>query len=109
MSFATRRASTRSARADRVAAGAFHLSHHVAHDVIAHREAFVDLRGERRAAVHGRDERALARVHGRLADELEPMFATCASPRNTGVSWSVKAMARGRKAASLAPAPTAAG
>src|SRR2546427_11034044 len=56
------------ARAHRVAAGAFHLSHHVAHDVVAHREALVDLRAEGRAAVHGRDERALAGVHGRLAD-----------------------------------------
>src|SRR5437879_9322348 len=59
------------ARAHRVAAGAFHLSHHVAHDVVAHREALVDLRGEGRTAVHGRDERALAGVHGRLPDEPE--------------------------------------
>src|SRR5947209_19679441 len=33
----------KTARAHRVAAGAFHLSHHVAHDVVAHREALVDL------------------------------------------------------------------
>src|SRR2546427_21908 len=38
------------ARAHRVAARAFHLPHHVAPDVVAHREALADLRGARRAA-----------------------------------------------------------
>ena len=42
-----------------------------------------------------------------LPTNLRPMFATCASPRNTRGSWSVKAMARGRKAASLAPSTDA--